>query len=128
MADTASFRTYLRDVIGVTDPRERREAVQNEGLETISDFLEFDKDGIETLCSSVRKPGGTIANPNANVAGAPATIPNPGYSISAISEKRLISAAYTANLYDMIGRDITALAMSSTAFSLRNMKTQRRYQ
>ena len=112
MADAASFRTYLRDVIGVTDPRQRREAVQEQGLDTISDFLEFDKDGIETLCSSVRKPGGTIPNPNANVVGAPATIPNPGYSISAISEKRLIAAAYTANLYDMIGRAITAETMS----------------
>ena len=112
MADAARFRTYLRDVIGVTDPRERREAVQEQGLETITNFLEFDKDGIETLCASVRKPGGTIVNPNANVAGAPATIPNPGYSIPAISEKRLIAAAYTANLYDMIGRDITVNTMS----------------
>ena len=58
------------------------------------------------------KPGGTIANSNAIVAGAPATIPNPGYSISVISEKRLIAAAYTANLYDMIGRNITAETMS----------------
>ena len=87
MADAASFRTYLRDVIGVTDPRQRHEAVQEQGLDAIADFLEFDKDGIETLCSSVRKPGGTILNPNGTVAGAPATIPNLGYSISAISEK-----------------------------------------
>ena len=112
MADQASFRTYLRDVIGIPDPRERREAVQGEGLGVLADFLEFDKDAIEIVCSSIRKPGGTIANPNANVQGAPAYVPNPGFSIPAICEKRLIAAAYTAKIYDMIGRDITPETMS----------------
>ena len=111
MADLAAMRTYLRDVIGITDPVERRQAVQDEGLAVLSDFVEFDKDGIETLCASVRKPGGTVPNPNANIAGAPATIPNPGYSIPAICEKRLVSASYTAGIYDMIGRSITNLSM-----------------
>ena len=112
MADEAAFRTYLRDVIGVQDPRERREAIQNQGLAVIDDFLEFDKDSIEVLCSSVRKPGGTIPNPNAGNAGAPATIPDPGYSIPAIAEKRLIAAAYTAYVYNMIGREITTATLS----------------
>ena len=110
--DAASFRTYLRDVIGVTDPRERREAIQSEGLETLNDFLEFDKDGIKTLCSSVRKPGGMIANPNAAVEGQPAQIPNPGFNIPAICEKRMIAATYTARTYDLIGRPITVDSMS----------------
>jgi hypothetical protein len=57
MADLAAMRTYLRDVIGIIDPVERRQAVQDEGLAVLSDFVEFDKDGIETLCASVRKPG-----------------------------------------------------------------------
>ena len=112
MADQASFRTYLRDVIGIPDPRERREAVQAEGLGVLADFLEFDKEAIEIVCSSIRKPGGTIPNPNANVQGAPATIPNPGFSIPAICEKRLIAASYTAKIYDMIGRAINADTMS----------------
>ena len=112
MADQASFRTYLRDVIGIPDPRERREAVQGEGLGVLADFLEFDKDAIEIVCSSIRKPGGTIANPNANVQGAPAFVPNPGFSIPAICEKRLIAASYTAKIYDMIGREINSDTMS----------------
>ena len=112
MADAASFRTYLRDVIGIPDPRQRREAVQEQGLSVISDFLEFDKDAIEVLCSSVRKPGGTIPNPDVANLGAPAEIPNPGYGIPAICEKRLIAAAYTAKVYDMIGREINPDTMS----------------
>ena len=112
MADAAAFRTYLRDEIGVPDPRERRDAIQAQGLETLEDFPEFDKDAIEVLCSSVRKPGGTIANPDAGNPGAPARIPNPGYNIPAICEKRLISAAYTSRVYDMIGRNISTATMT----------------
>ena len=111
MADLAAMRTYLRDVIGITDPVERRQAIQDEGLAVISDFVEFDKDGIETLCATVRKPGGTIPNPNAGNAGAPVTIPNPGYSIPAICEKRLVSPAYAAGIYDMVSRPITQVSM-----------------
>ena len=112
MANAAGMRTYLRDVIGIGDPLERREAVRLEGLETIEDFAEFEKEDIETLCASVRKPGGMIPNPNAAAPGAPATIPNPGYAIPAICEKRLVSAAYAAKIYAMIGRDITMNTMN----------------
>jgi hypothetical protein len=41
MAELAAMRTYLRDTIGVQDPVDRREAIQNEGLATIGDFAEF---------------------------------------------------------------------------------------
>ena len=112
MANAAGMRTYLRDVIGVPDPVERREAIRLEGLETIRDFAEFEKEDIETLCGSVRKPGGTIPNPNAAAPGAPANIPNPGFAIPAICEKRLIAAAYTAKIYAMIGREINIHTMN----------------
>ena len=76
-AQQAAMRTYLRDAIGLGDPVARRQVVQDEGLNLITDFTEFDKEDIETLYSSVRKPGGTIPNPNAAAPGAPVTIPNP---------------------------------------------------
>ena len=107
------MRTYLRDVIGITDVpggtvNLRRVAVQTEGLRVIEDFVEFDEDDIQVLCQSVRKPGGTIddpANPGTN-------IPNPGYSISAISEKRMKIASYAASIYELIGRPIDHNSMS----------------
>ena len=48
---------------------------------------------------------------NVNIPDAPATISNPAFSVSTISEKRMVAAAYTAELYDMVGRDITADSM-----------------
>ena len=56
-------------MIGITDTIERRHAVQDNGLLVINDFPDFEKEDIETLCSSVRKPGGTIANLHAGDAG-----------------------------------------------------------
>ena len=60
----------------------------------------------------MRKPGGSIANPNAAGAGQPATIPNPGHSIPAICEKRMILAAFTAKIYQSIGRNIDQHTMN----------------
>ena len=112
MATEATMRTYLRDVIGINDPVDRRRAIQSNGLLIITDFADFDKDDIETLCSSVRKPGGTIENPHAADAGQPDVIPNPGHQIPAICEKRLVSAAYTSRIYKMIDRDVTPQSLS----------------
>ena len=84
------MRNFLSTVIGIPDStggdiHERRDAVRSQGMETIDDLIEFDDDDVKILCASVRKPGGTIDDPN----DAARTIPNPGHSISAISEKRL---------------------------------------
>ena len=84
------MRTFLRDVIGIADadggdPAARRIAIQQEGLEILEDLLEFDKDGIKSLCASVRKPGGQIDDPS----NAGQKINNPGFNIPAICEKRL---------------------------------------
>ena len=119
------MRTYLRDVIGIADSNvghvnDRRIAVQDEGLQVIDDFIEFDDDGIATLCQSVRKPGGTIPDPT----NAARQIPNPGFSIPAISEKRLKSAAYLARYYHMIGRGITHDSMSRSRLRLMEQHRQ----
>ena len=114
-----AMRVYLRDVIGVTDVTGgnvglRRVAVQDEGLVVIDDFLEFDEEGIKALCSSVRKPGGTIddlANPGT-------LIPNLGYSISAIAERRMKQATYVARIYNMINRVIDLNTMSRNRLRL----------
>lgn len=107
-----AMRTYLQQVIGVPAPAERREAIRDEGLETLDDFIEFDDTAITNLCASVRKPGGTIPNPQAAAAGQPAVIPNPGFSLSAICEKRLKLASYTAKCYHLIGRQIDQVSMN----------------
>ena len=107
------MRVYLRDVIGLADEPPpnagaKRDAVMVEGLETLEDFAEFDDGSIKILCSSVRKPGGVIEDPD----DENARVPNPGHSIPAICEERMKQAAYAAKIYRSIERPITPQALS----------------
>ena len=108
MSTQAAMRTYLCDIVGVADvegttPGARRVAVQNEGLTVLEGLLEFDDEEIKTLCSSVRKPGDLVADPN----DPNRRVVNPGFNILAICEKILKWAAYFAKIYTMIGRTIS---------------------
>ena len=105
------IRQYLRTIIGLgADPLglERADAIIDEGIASMEDLAEFDKDDIVTLCTSVRKPGGLITDPN-NILRQ---ITNPGTSIPSICESRLILAAYGARMYTMIGRAVTSDSLS----------------
>ena len=114
MAQGAAMRTYLRDIIVVSDtpgpnPGARRVAIQDEGLSVLTDLLEFDEAGIKTLCASVRKPGGLIVDPydpNRQIA-------DPGFHIPAICEKGLKWAVYGAKMYPLISRPIEQDSLNS---------------
>lgn len=110
-------RTYLRNVIGA-GTNEKADAIREEGLEFLDSLVDFEKDDIKTLCRSVRRPGGTIVNPTHNpnnpVAGIPERISNPGFNIPAIVETRLIQAAYTAKIFNRMGRTLTQDALALT--------------
>ena len=68
-----------------------RDAIRSKGLSTINDLFKSDKEDIKIMCSSVCKPGGgTIPDP----ADPTLIIPNPGYNILAIAEKRLRLSVY----------------------------------
>ena len=90
------LRTFLRQVIGLgQDPRrlERWNAVIDEGVDSINELAEvYDDDGIKTLCSNVRKSGGSIPDPtwaapdpNPNAYVAP-NVAKPSKSIPTICE------------------------------------------
>ena len=49
----------------------------NQGLDTLDELKVLTNDEIESLCKIVRRPGGTIPNPNAGDPGQPATLSNP---------------------------------------------------
>ena len=91
MSARTETRNYLKDVIGLagsrgtgTEVHARRYLVRNEGLEPMLDLPEFEEGDIKTLCSSVRKSGGTIEDPS----DATRRIPKPGFSFPTIAEKR----------------------------------------
>ena len=110
-------------VIGL-NTEAQAEAVRDEGLVTLGDFSSFDDEGINTLCASVRKPGGLIPDPNNQATSSTrrarnqdqipqVMIANPGFKIPAICENRIKDAAYTAKYYEMIGREISPESLST---------------
>ena len=123
MADLAALRTYLRDVIGLgattTIGTERANAIIEEGLESISDLVDLShEDGVKTLCHNVRKPAGSVPqpdwiepDPNPQNLRAP-MIARSGQSIPSICEQRLTIAAYGAKIYRSIGRQITTASLN----------------
>ena len=122
MADIAALRTYLRDPIGLgmdATGTARANAIISEGVNSIEDLVDlYDDTGIRTLCQNVRKPAGTIADPNwiepvpnPAVLVAP-RMPTPGQQVPAICELRLNLAAYGATVYASINRDIDTVNLT----------------
>jgi hypothetical protein len=83
------FNIPARDTI--TDAS--REAITIDNLPWMSD------DDVETLCKSVRRPGGTVPGlvpPGAPPGTIPPQIPNPGNYVSALAERNLKIACFIA--------------------------------
>ena len=53
----------------------------DQGLETLDEMKVLTNDEIESLCKLVRRPGGTVRNPNYGDPGKPATLSNPGEQV-----------------------------------------------
>jgi hypothetical protein len=77
----------------------------------IDNLKYFDDDGIQTLCQSLRKPGGTVQGQlpaGAAVGTVPPQVPNPGVYVSAMAERNLKVAAYIARHFHRTGRTLAA--------------------
>ena len=77
------------DQMGI--PHETMVQMQQEGIQTVSDLAEFEKQSLQQLADNLRKPGGRIPDPNSNAAPG-ATIPMPAFTYGAKSQKRLTVA------------------------------------
>ena len=81
--------------------------LQQEGIATVDDLTDFDKDTIEQIAANLRRPPGRVPDPTPGaVVGA--TIPTPSFVFGAQSQKRLVTASQLIRYYDEVGRAITA--------------------
>lgn len=81
-----------------------------EGITSPDDLLDFNEDDLKTVMSNLRRPAGTIPDPD----DANAVIPRPSYEFGAKSFKRLKIAALAVSYYDSIGRPVTPENMHFT--------------
>ena len=79
--------------------------IDDQGMDDLAEFALLMDTEVENLCKVVRRPGGTITNPNANdaigdpVPGQPATIRNPGQTVLLRAKKisRWLVTSYATN-------------------------------
>ena len=84
--------------------------LENEGITTVDDLIDFDKDTLQQVADNLRRPGGRIPNPDPN-APPGSTIPQPPFTFGAKSQKRLLAACELVRFYTTIGRPLTAANM-----------------
>ena len=98
--------TFLEDVGHMGIPHRTVVQMQQEGIITVDDIAEFEKETIETLSSNLRRPSGRVQDPNA-AAPEGATIPTPPFVFGAKSQTRLVVAAKLLRYYITVGRAVT---------------------
>ena len=84
-----------------------------EGIQTVEDLADFNKEALQQLADNLRRPGGRVPNPNPGEA-AGSTIPTPAFGFGAKSQKSLGIACELVWYYNTVGRDLTAANMRGT--------------
>jgi hypothetical protein len=87
-----TFAAYLAKPLGLS--QELITALKRQGITHWQNFENLDADDVKAMCVSLKKPGGEIPNPRANMRGQPPMIANPGVLIPIIIEKRLQQFRY----------------------------------
>jgi hypothetical protein len=86
----------------------------HEGIQTITDLVDFDEDSLKQVAENLRRPAGRLPDPTIGQVGgavAGATVPTPPFVFGAKSQARLAFAAELLRFYRTIGRDVVAPAM-----------------
>ena len=81
-----------------------------EGIQTVDDLADFDKEALQQLADNLRRPGGRVPSPNPGVAPG-STIPTPPFVFGAKSQKCLGIACELVWYYNTVGRNPTAANM-----------------
>jgi len=87
--------------------------LQQEGIEHLSDLLDFDKEALRQVAENLRRPGGRVPNPDP-AADPGDTIPTPPFVFGAKSQIRLKAATSIMRYYETVGRKATAANMKWT--------------
>ena len=81
-----------------------------EGIQSVDDLADFDKEELQQLADNLRRPGGRVPNPDPGAAVGE-TIPMPAFVFGAKSQKRLGIACELVRYYYTMGRDLTVASM-----------------
>ena len=80
--------------------------LQVEGMTSLPDLADFDKDTLQQLTDNLRKPAGRVPDPNPGAAPG-ATIPTPPFVFGAKSQHRITVCCELVRFYNTVGHDLT---------------------
>jgi hypothetical protein len=103
----AQTTVFFEDAAQMGIPNATVVQLQVEGIVSVDDLADFDKDTIEQIAANLRHPAGRIPDPDPGAA-AGATISTPPFVFGAKSQQRLIIATDLVQYYDTVGRNATA--------------------
>ena len=98
---------FFQDAGQMGIPHDTVVQLQEEGINSVDDLVDFDKESIKQVADNLRRPAGRVADPNP-AAAAGATIPTPPFVFEAKSQQRLVIATQLVRYYMTVGRNITA--------------------
>ena len=110
MLTAAQTTAFFEAAAQMGIPHETVLQLQHEGISSVDDLADFDKDSLQQVADNLRRPGGRVPDPNPGAAPG-ATIPTPPFVFGAKSQKRLLVASNLVRYYDTVGRTITAANM-----------------
>lgn len=97
--------------------------ITTQGIDTIEELRNLDEAAVKGLCQALKKPGGTIPNPNAGAPGAPAEINNPGFNVSIKAEENLKLAVYFIRHQFRVSRPVVVGVITSDSVrALKDLK------
>jgi hypothetical protein len=102
-AQTTAFFEYdvQMDILHATAMQ-----LRDEGITTVDDLIDFDKNTVAQITANLRRPAGRVADSNPGAADG-ATVPTPLFVFGAKSQQRLVVAAQLVRYYEMVGRNTT---------------------
>ena len=118
----AQTTAFFEDVAQMGIPNNTVVQLQAEGITTVDDLDDFDKDSLQQLADNLRHPGGRVPDPNPNATPG-ATIPMPSFVFGAKSQKRLLVACHLVQYYNTVGQAMTAANMQWNTV-MRNFEIQ----
>jgi hypothetical protein len=93
MVLTAAQRTaFFEQAAQMGMPHDAVVQLQQEGVNTVEDLVDFDKTTVEQIAANLRRPAGRTPDPDP-AAAAGATIWTPAFVFGAMSQQRMIHAS-----------------------------------
>jgi hypothetical protein len=100
--------------------------VDEQGIDSLEEFKLLTDEDIESLCKVVRRPGGSVVNPDAHIAGQPGMIRDGGESISMLAEGNLKLCSFYLSHLHRVGR--TTDYANVTLVKVRTMSQLKKYE